>query len=75
MPQSTKNMESASDSVDVVIVGAGVSGINAAYKLLTDFPNIQLTILEARDDIGGTWDLFKYPGVRSDTAYDSLTLS
>ncbi|KAI1446790.1 FAD/NAD(P)-binding domain-containing protein [Annulohypoxylon stygium] len=68
MPQSTKNMESASDSVDVVIVGAGVSGINAAYKLLTDFPNIQLTILEARDDIGGTWDLFKYPGVRSDTA-------
>ncbi|KAI1093648.1 FAD/NAD(P)-binding domain-containing protein [Rostrohypoxylon terebratum] len=68
MPQSTQDMDSTSKSVDVVIVGAGVSGINAAYQLITDFPGIQLTILEARDDVGGTWDLFRYPGVRSDTA-------
>ncbi|KAI1210039.1 FAD/NAD(P)-binding domain-containing protein [Annulohypoxylon truncatum] len=67
MVQSTKGMNCASEAVDVVIVGAGVSGINTAYRLLTEFPGVRLTILEARDDIGGTWDLFRFPGVRSDS--------
>ncbi|KAJ5731729.1 uncharacterized protein N7483_006237 [Penicillium malachiteum] len=54
-------------SIDVVIIGAGISGINAAYRLQTECPNYSYTILEARDDLGGTWDLFRYPGIRSDS--------
>lgn len=52
---------------DVVIVGAGISGINAAYRLQDELPGYSYTIIEARDDLGGTWDLFKYPGIRSDS--------
>ncbi|KAJ5925332.1 hypothetical protein N7454_007971 [Penicillium verhagenii] len=52
---------------DVVIVGAGISGVNAAYRLQDELPGYSYTILEARDDLGGTWDLFKYPGIRSDS--------
>lgn len=52
---------------DVVIIGAGISGINSAYRIQTAFPNYKYCILEARDNIGGTWDLFKYPGIRSDS--------
>lgn len=52
---------------DVVIIGAGISGINSAYRIQTAFPNYRYCILEARDNIGGTWDLFKYPGIRSDS--------
>ncbi|KAH7018625.1 hypothetical protein B0J12DRAFT_775394 [Macrophomina phaseolina] len=53
---------------DVVIVGAGISGINAAYRVQTQLPaGTRYIILEARDSIGGTWDLFKYPGIRSDS--------
>lgn len=52
---------------DVVIVGAGISGINAAYRLQEQLPGVSYAILEARDDLGGTWDLFKYPGIRSDS--------
>lgn len=53
---------------DVVIVGAGISGVNAAYRVQTQLPaGTSYTILEARDNIGGTWDLFKYPGIRSDS--------
>ena len=57
---------------DVVIVGAGLSGIQAAYHLQRRLPGKSFTILEARDTIGGTWDLFRYPGVRSDS--DMYTL-
>src|SRR6201981_54915 len=57
---------------DVLIVGAGKSGIDAAYHLQTAFPGKTYAILEARDAIGGTWDLFRYPGVRSDS--DMYTL-
>src|SRR5512140_1476076 len=57
---------------DVVIVGAGLSGIGAAYRLKTECPTKRFAILEARDTIGGTWDLFRYPGVRSDS--DMFTL-
>lgn len=52
---------------DVVIVGAGVSGIGAARHLQTRCPSKTFTILEARENIGGTWDLFRYPGIRSDS--------
>ncbi|KAF4450379.1 hypothetical protein F53441_6503 [Fusarium austroafricanum] len=64
-------MEQHSDepnSFDVIIIGAGISGINAAYRLQTEGPaNLTYAILEGRDSIGGTWDLFKYPGIRSDS--------
>jgi monooxygenase len=53
--------------VDVVIVGAGVSGIGVACHLKTRMPGKTFAILEARDSIGGTWDLFRYPGIRSDS--------
>jgi cation diffusion facilitator CzcD-associated flavoprotein CzcO len=56
-----------SDHVDVLIVGAGISGIGAAYHLKTRLPGKTFAILEARDAIGGTWDLFRYPGIRSDS--------
>jgi cation diffusion facilitator CzcD-associated flavoprotein CzcO len=52
---------------DVIIVGAGISGINSAYRLQTELPNHTYTILEARGALGGTWDLFRYPGIRSDS--------
>ncbi|KAJ8060714.1 hypothetical protein OCU04_011019 [Sclerotinia nivalis] len=52
---------------DVVIIGAGLSGINTAYRLQTEFPDLTYTILENRGAIGGTWDLFRYPGIRSDS--------
>ncbi|MFA5710363.1 flavin-containing monooxygenase [Mycolicibacterium sp.] len=58
--------------VDVVIVGAGISGISAAWHLQDRCPNKSYVILERRDDLGGTWDLFKYPGIRSDS--DMFTL-
>jgi len=53
--------------IDVVVVGAGISGIGAAYNLQDRCPQKTFTILEGRSNIGGTWDLFKYPGVRSDS--------
>lgn len=55
------------EQLDVVIVGAGISGINAAYRVQTELPGYSYTILEARGAIGGTWDLFRYPGIRSDS--------
>ncbi|MCW2839758.1 MAG: FAD-containing monooxygenase EthA [Aeromicrobium sp.] len=59
--------------VDVIIVGAGLSGIGAAYRLQEQCPGKSYAILEARDAVGGTWDLFRYPGIRSDS--DMYTLS
>jgi len=52
---------------DVIVVGAGLSGIGVAYHLQRDCPRKSFVILEARGAIGGTWDLFRYPGVRSDS--------
>lgn len=57
---------------DVLIVGAGLSGIGAAYHLQTNCPGKTYAILEGREAIGGTWDLFRYPGIRSDS--DMYTL-
>ena len=53
--------------VDVLIIGAGISGIGAAHSVRTDLPGKSFLLVEARDAIGGTWDLFRYPGVRSDS--------
>ncbi|MFC3712093.1 flavin-containing monooxygenase [Sphingoaurantiacus capsulatus] len=57
---------------DVLIVGAGISGIGAGYHLQANCPDRSYLILEGRPDIGGTWDLFRYPGIRSDS--DMYTL-
>src|ERR1700740_2622469 len=57
---------------DILIVGAGISGIDAAYHLQTALPSKTYAILEARNAIGGTWDLFRYPGVRSDSDMHTL---
>ena len=57
---------------DVIIVGAGISGIAAGYNLKKSCPNKSFSILEGRENIGGTWDLFKYPGIRSDSDMHTL---
>ncbi|GAC57822.1 putative monooxygenase [Gordonia hirsuta DSM 44140 = NBRC 16056] len=62
-----------SEYYDVLIVGAGLSGIDAAYRLTERNPELKYLIVEQRERIGGTWDLFRYPGVRSDS--DIFTLS
>jgi monooxygenase len=59
----------------VVVVGAGISGIGAAYHLQASAPDRSYVILEGRADIGGTWDLFRYPGVRSDSDMHTLGYS
>jgi cation diffusion facilitator CzcD-associated flavoprotein CzcO len=53
--------------VDVLVVGAGISGISAAHHVLRDSPDASLVVLERRARVGGTWDLFRYPGIRSDS--------
>ena len=60
-------MAARDSSIDVIIIGAGISGIDAAYRIQKELPKCTYAILEARASIGGTWDLFRYPGVRSDT--------
>ncbi|MFC4603142.1 flavin-containing monooxygenase [Rhodococcus kronopolitis] len=64
--------EPTAEHVDVVIIGAGLSGIGAAHHLQASLPDRTYAVLESRENIGGTWDLFRYPGIRSDS--DMYTL-
>ena len=57
---------------DLVIIGAGLSGVGVACHFSTAFPGKKYLVLESRKNLGGTWDLFKYPGIRSDS--DMYTL-
>lgn len=57
---------------DVVVIGAGISGISAGYNLQKSCSNKSFVILEGRESLGGTWDLFKYPGIRSDSDMHTL---
>jgi len=60
-------MENSQSHFNVVVVGAGISGIGAGYHLQKQCPNKSFVILEGRERFGGTWDLFRYPGIRSDS--------
>ncbi len=66
-------IESGGDVLDIVIIGAGISGIGAAYHLGQQTPGARYVVLERRERIGGTWDLFSYPGVRSDSSIFTLS--
>jgi monooxygenase len=57
---------------DVIVIGAGLSGIGAGYHLKKYCPNKTFVILEGRSSIGGTWDLFRYPGIRSDSSMETM---
>lgn len=64
--------EQTPEQVDVLIVGAGISGIDVAFRVQERCPDLSYQIVEARDEIGGTWDLFRYPGIRSDSDFFTL---
>ena len=64
--------EGSPEHLDVLIVGAGLSGVGAAWHLQDRHPGRSYAILEARADLGGTWDLFRYPGIRSDSDMHTL---
>ena len=57
---------------DIIVIGAGISGIAAGYNLKKSCSDKSFCILEGRDSIGGTWDLFQYPGIRSDSDMHTL---
>ena len=65
-------MTTTTEHVDVLIIGAGLSGIGAARHIQSALPDRSYVILEAREALGGTWDLFRYPGVRSDSDMQTL---
>jgi monooxygenase len=71
-PAPTAPEPTSPEHVDVLVIGAGLSGIGAASHLRRSLPRKRFVILEAREALGGTWDLFRYPGIRSDS--DMYTL-
>ena len=73
IPEDSRLRFMSDVDADVLIIGAGLSGIDAAHHLRKKRPTKTFIILENRASIGGTWDLFRYPGVRSDS--DMLTMS
>jgi len=66
-------VEGRGGDYDVIVIGAGISGIGAAYRLAEADPATRYVILERRERVGGTWDLFRYPGVRSDSSIFTLS--
>ncbi|SFR97523.1 Predicted flavoprotein CzcO associated with the cation diffusion facilitator CzcD [Sphingomonas jatrophae] len=73
MPQAAPSLPPIADEhLDVLVVGAGLSGIDAAYRIQTGSPDRRFAVFEAREAIGGTWDLFRYPGIRSDSDMTTL---
>jgi cation diffusion facilitator CzcD-associated flavoprotein CzcO len=60
------------EHLDVLVVGAGISGVGAGYYLQKNCPWAEYAIFEGRESMGGTWDLFKYPGIRSDSDMHTL---
>ncbi|MFT6397977.1 MAG: cation diffusion facilitator CzcD-associated flavoprotein CzcO, partial [Bradymonadia bacterium] len=68
----SSSIEEKSADYDVLVIGAGISGISAAYHLQTMCPDHTFAILERRAQLGGTWDLFRYPGIRSDSDMHTL---
>jgi monooxygenase len=68
-----RGIDDLPEEVDVLVVGAGLSGIGFACRLAEGCPDLSYAVVEARADLGGTWDLFRYPGVRSDS--DMFTFS
>lgn len=71
-PAASKPASAAATHFDVLIVGAGLSGIGAAVHLARECPGKSYAIFEARNQLGGTWDLFRYPGIRSDSDMHTL---
>ena len=67
LPRAHDHLDRGREHLDVLIVGAGISGVGCAYYLQKHHPQRSYAILEARETIGGTWDLFRYPGIRSDS--------
>ena len=73
LDQTKVPSETTQKHIDVLIVGAGLSGIGAAYHLQTKCPQKSFAIVEARASLGGTWDLFRYPGNNDEK--DKITLA
>jgi cation diffusion facilitator CzcD-associated flavoprotein CzcO len=69
---STASPGAAVEDLDVIVIGAGISGIGAAHRITERNPGLRYVILERRARIGGTWDVFRYPGVRCDTSMYTL---
>jgi cation diffusion facilitator CzcD-associated flavoprotein CzcO len=61
-------MEPEVETLDIIIVGAGLTGVNSAYRVQTELPHRSYAILESRSEIGGTWSFWNYPGVRTDSS-------
>ena len=72
---TTGEADAAPAHLDVLVVGAGLSGVGAGHYIQTECPWATYSIFEARDAIGGTWDLFRYPGIRSDSDMHTLGYS
>jgi monooxygenase len=75
MSEAAAGVEGDVPHLDVLVVGAGLSGVGAGHYLQTECPWASYAIFEARDAIGGTWDLFRYPGIRSDSDMHTLGYS
>lgn len=75
MTDAASNPDGSIAEYDILIIGAGISGISAAYHVQTNLPGKSYRILEGRENMGGTWDLFKYPGIRCDSHMPSFGFS